>query len=355
MHLNGLIALLALGTAASAASTATNSTTGSKGPASKSNGSLYGFISMLNNKYQTAQFNRLLKSDAGYQPIIDMLNNTGAMTVFIPNDKALQFFLDRQVPDLQKGQYPPSTAMINNVSMLDIVKQHITTGRYATSSNNYPAMVKSSILTNSTIDHLGSGSPLLIDTNSTYSNFSDKSWRVANSKNIQWNVGNGWLSADVLQRDIPTNNGYLNVIDDVLQPPTSLRNTIDHNSEISQINNYINTHEQVGSYIDGLNNATLFLPNNDALNGTDLSTMSDDDGKAFLEKYVVNGVYYTSNWTSMVGKSGSNGIANLDTASGTPLPVSYNDGTFSVNNTANVTTPNILYNGGVVHIMNQVL
>jgi uncharacterized surface protein with fasciclin (FAS1) repeats len=211
MHLNCLIALLTFATAASASSTTPS--TSRKAILNKGNGSLYGFISMPNNKYETAQFNRLLKSDPGYQPIIDLLNNTGALTAFIPNDKAIQFFLDRQAPDLQKGQYPPPTAIINNVTMLDVLKQHITTGRYATTSNNYPAMVKSSILTNETIDHLGFGSPVLIDTNSTYTNFSDKNWRVQNAGNIQWNVGNGWLSADVVQRDVPTNNGYLNVID----------------------------------------------------------------------------------------------------------------------------------------------
>jgi hypothetical protein len=56
--------------------------------------------------------------------------------------------------------------------------------------------------------------------------------------------------------------------------------------------------------------------------------MSDDDGMNFLQKYVVNGVYYTSNWTTMVNKGNSNGVVNLDTAAGTQLPVTYNSGTF---------------------------
>lgn len=190
-------------------------------PQTDDNSTIYELLTTPNNNLNTTRFVDLVKSDTGYDPIINLLSGPGNFTCFIPNDESIEKVLTvwkayaKQHKLNMTGNYPPANMSINNYTVADLITYHVIGDRVNLTNltdSNISVSVVHSALNNSKVDHLGTGLPILIQTNASYAQFYNKTWMEANGTHLQYEVGNGNEDADVLVKDRNATNGLLNVI-----------------------------------------------------------------------------------------------------------------------------------------------
>ncbi|KAG1142383.1 hypothetical protein G6F37_007656 [Rhizopus arrhizus] len=241
-----------------------------------------------------------------------------------------------------------------------------------TSDDNivYNATILSTLVSNSTLDELGIGVPLVLqkiknnDTSVDNSTFSSDESDIDENNKFNYTIGGSVSYANVnLTNVVQASNGYIYIIDKVLVPPVSLNETIEalvHGTNITTpFSNLTDSYnvtqfEQLLMTLNSTNftafdlytnmtNVTYFVPIDTAFeNLTQLNNQSIDD---LLASHIVQGLYYTSNITN---------ATVIQTLAGTNITFAKNDTGFIVNNT-NIVQPNILLDLGVLHLIDGVL
>lgn len=182
--------------------------------------SIYDLLAAPNNKLNATKFIGLVNSDAGYRPIVEILQKPGNLTAFVPNDKILSKILNvwkgyAKAHRMNSTTYPPANMTYNNLSVVDLLAYHIVGDRVNLTNltdSNVSMAVAHSVLNQSDVDHLQTGLPILIENNATWEQIHNQTWMQANGSYIQYEVGNGVNNTDVLVKDLNATNGFLNII-----------------------------------------------------------------------------------------------------------------------------------------------
>ncbi|SAM04723.1 hypothetical protein [Absidia glauca] len=166
---------------------------------------------------------------------------------------------------------------------------------------------------------------------------------------VYW-IGNGLSNANVTVHDIEASNGVLHVIDNVLIPPGNATNVFSNISDASALSEMIEQNPEVSQSLNNASNVTIFAPNDKGLCMVCIDQLGQDRWKGLVMNHVIEGIYYTTNFTS----TGSGGTPmNLTTQAGESLPISSNSSGITLNDTIQIVTPNILFNGGVIHLIDK--
>lgn len=128
---------------------------------------------------------------------------------------------------------------------------------------------------------------------------------------------------------------------------------IDQAEAVEDIANLLEAHPELAATLDGMKNFTFFAPNDRALKGVNFRKMDNATIKNIVMNHLVEGVYYSTNFTA--NADSSNGNFNLTTLNNGTLPVFVNGSTITLNDTARVVQPNIFFNNGVMHVINKLL
>merc|ERR1712070_575812 len=137
----------------------------------------------------------------------------------------------------------------------------------------------------------------------------------------------------VAQPNVNYTNGVVHIIDDVLMIPGNLSSTAQNAS--------------VASTLLGAEDLTIFAPNNAAFQdiGTLTGNLTMEQLANILSYHVIEGtVAYSSDLSN----------TSLTTLQGDDVEITIADGAVMVNN-ATVVNANILFAGGVIHVIDQVL
>jgi len=272
---------------------------------------------------QTSQLYKLLNNSA--PSIMSLLegNNTNATyTLFAPTDSA---FTPEIIALL------PTFTDIN-----DHINYHILNGTHRSADFKDGPNIYDSLLSNSTYLKWSNGSGLPIDINK-------------NATGIT--LFAGLSNASVVRADVVARNGVIHYIDRILGYPQSPSATAKSVPELSKFQELLNQTGLV-STVDGYNGATIFAPSNEAFNNFNASAYNNDTLTNILKYHFVNAVYYSTNITNLGGP------VNVTAANGSNLTIQGSDSKLQVGNTttdAKVTTPDLLVNNGVIHIIDTVL
>ncbi|CAO3590524.1 unnamed protein product [Absidia cylindrospora] len=163
-------------------------------------------------------------------------------------------------------------------------------------------------------------------------------------------IGNGLSNANVTMHDIEASNGVLHVIDNVLIPPGNASNVFANISDASALSDMIVENPEVSQALNNATNVTIFAPNDKGLCMVCIDQLGQDKWKGLVMNHVVPGIYYSTNLTD---SSGGSSPASLTTEAGESLPVTSNSSGITLNDTIKVVTPNILFNGGVIHLIDK--
>ncbi|KAI8064349.1 FAS1 domain-containing protein [Gongronella butleri] len=274
-----------------------------------------------------------------------------------------------------------NSTMIGNYTLKDIISYHITQQAVPLNSSINSTIVAGTIATNQTIDKFPQGGlPLIIMNNSTQNatNSSSSGSNVvmnirlpilnilqpgptnsssgnsssgngsgsSGSGSANFTVGNGVDNALVTnQSNIMASNGIIHVIDSVLLPPGQLTQVLQNISIAQPIKDMLNQYSQYSTQINQERNVTIFVPNQAGYCASCISSQSQNQLEDLVKSHIVRGIYFSSNFT--MGQT-----TNLTTLDSTQIPVTYNSSGITVNNTISVVQPDILFNGGVIHIIN---
>lgn len=183
------------------------------------NGTLFDLLTAPNNTLGVSKFVGLVSSDTGYAPVVDLLKQPGNYTVFVPNDR----FLSRMVPVWKAyskihhlnytGDYPPANFSFNNLSLVDLITYHVVGDKFRLADLTSNIKIVNSLLNKTEVDMLGTGLPILIESNATTSQLANQTWVDAYGHYLEYEAGNGVHDSDVKHKDLSASNGYLNVID----------------------------------------------------------------------------------------------------------------------------------------------
>ncbi|KAG1350929.1 hypothetical protein G6F62_003120 [Rhizopus arrhizus] len=338
-----------------------------------------------------------LTSSPEYQPIIDLLSQSTNLTLFIPSDQVLQALnatsstanettstsVSSPTPS-QTGGVTQTDALngtrdyytnpyIQDFNLTDIIHYHIVNqsidiqasfnSTNATNSTEaYNATVLNTLVSNSTLDKLGTGVPLVLQ-RVPADNGSDTS-STTDDLMFNYTVGGSVEFANInTSQVIQASNGYVYLIDKVLVPPVNLSDTIEalvnatnittpftnltESYNITQFEQLLTTLNSTNSSafdsLTNTTNTTYFVPIDDAFQGQ--AEIDNQTIPYFLSAHVVQGIYYTSNITN---------TTELQSLAGTNITLATNGTGFSVNN-ASIIQPNILLDSGVLHLISGVL
>ncbi|OAD78922.1 secreted cell-adhesion lipo protein [Phycomyces blakesleeanus NRRL 1555(-)] len=291
-----------------------------------------------------------------------------------------------------------------NFTLIELIKYHIVNNTFDLSEipvQDNLTYVANSMVTNETVNKFENGLPLVIDSNTTIIN--NTLWNTTSSSSttpsnthisvassggqsfynvtdynstfvtvlnntssgnktanstytipVGYRVGNGEVTANVLLRDIIASNGRLNIIDKVLVPPVSPTNVIDNVTSTSDFKKLFLQYPQIAAQLNSTNNFTLFAPTDKALNGFDYKKYDNQTLMNLMQTHVLEGLYYTTNFTEATS---GNGTAQVSAMNGAqfPVTVSNNGSVITLNNTAHIVKSNVLFNNGVMHLIDQVL
>ncbi|KAF7723482.1 hypothetical protein EC973_001993 [Apophysomyces ossiformis] len=285
------------------------------------------------------EFLRLLNSSSEYRPVMDLLNQTGNITVFAPSDKFYKQFQkqsqgggqtssgqggssDNQTSNATSTGPPspfPTWLLTQNFTVADLIKYHIVNSSFLLNDLTNQTVVNSTLSNNQTTSKFPYGLPLLIQSNVT---------DPSNSSNAGFWVGNGRRAANVVLSDIVASNGVLHIIDNILLPPQAPTEVIKNVSSLSELAKAIQRYPELGARLNSTSNTMERL----------------------VRAHFLEGVYYTTNFTEAAG---GNGTITVTTAANTSLPITVNGTRIRVNNTINVVESNILMNNGVLHVIDQ--
>jgi len=185
-------------------------------------------------------------------------------------------------------------------------------------------------------------------TNETYTNVTGG--QVVNAVAIGGNVtfySGLQQNVSVVMADVNFTGGVIHVIDGLLALPVNVSETALAFGLTSLVGALNNT--ELVSDVNGLSNVTIFAPSNMAFQsvGSALANASMEDVAALLQYHVVVG---DSPLYSSMLMNGS----TIPTMTGEDLMITIINGSVFVNS-AEVTTPDVLVAGGVVHVIDNVL
>merc|ERR1712113_468674 len=149
----------------------------------------------------------------------------------------------------------------------------------------------------------------------------------------------------VAQPNVNYTNGVVHIIDDVLMIPGNLSSTAQNANLTAFLGAAQNA--SVASTLLGAEDLTIFAPSNSAFQdiGSLTSNLTMDQLANILSYHVIEGtVAYSSDLSN----------TSLTTLQGDDVEITIADGAVMVNN-ATVVNANILFAGGVIHVIDQVL
>merc|ERR1712111_156379 len=149
----------------------------------------------------------------------------------------------------------------------------------------------------------------------------------------------------VAQPNVNYTNGVVHIIDDVLMIPGNLTSTAQNANLTAFLGAAVNA--SVASTLLGAEDLTIFAPSNAAFQdiGSLVGNLTMDQLANILSYHVIEGtVAYSSDLSN----------TSLTTLQGDDVEITIANGSVMVNN-ATVTNANILFAGGVIHVIDQVL
>lgn len=214
---------------------------------------------------------------------------------------------------------------------LDLAYYHLVNGSVTL---NESTVILNSLLTNSTVNKFGSGSPLLV--------------QPGNDSSVL-TVGDGYGNNATINQTIQAGNGIIYVINKILIPPVNTTQTIDQVQNASTFNQLLEQSNSTAEALDAASNFTLFIPVNDALQNLSTSTLDNQTLMNIFQAHVFPGVYYSTNLTTDQN-------VTIESTAGTNVTLQKdpNTGAVTVNGT-NVVQANILTNNGVIHLIDSIL
>ncbi|GAB1727784.1 hypothetical protein NU195Hw_g1345t1 [Hortaea werneckii] len=149
----------------------------------------------------------------------------------------------------------------------------------------------------------------------------------------------------VAQPNVNYTNGVVHIIDEVLMIPGNLTST----AQNANLTAFLGAAENasVASTLLGAEDLTIFAPSNSAFQdiGSLVGNLTMEQLANILSYHVINGtVAYSSDLSN----------TSLPTLEGSDVQITISNGSVMVNN-ATVTNANILFAGGVIHVIDQVL
>jgi transforming growth factor-beta-induced protein len=268
---------------------------------------------------QQSELSALVNALNGTQLLDQLKGNAtqGNFTVFAPSNSALTAAL---------------SALPANINATDILRYHVINGTHPASSFQKGSNFFNSFLTNDTLDHFPSGVGLPLNV-------------VNDGKNVA--VYYGVKNATVTTPDMKADNGIIHIIDGFLLPPSDVNITgtlLGLDKFVSALNATNSTDPVVKK-----KGITVFAPSNSAFDNTDLSKFNSSQLAHIIAYHIVEGVYYSTNLTSSV---------NVTTTEGHNLtiytnPIQLVDA--SGNHTASVKRADVLLANGVLHVIDTVL
>ncbi|CAG8586858.1 9136_t:CDS:2 [Diversispora eburnea] len=256
-----------------------------------------------------------LISQASEEDIAILTNNNNSITLFAPNNDAIQLV------EIQFLSQPDT--------LLQTVNYHLVNGSFSDTSlgelNYLPTFLNSTKWV-----QLGGKPQYLVVTR-------DK------DNNIDVNYGMKSVNAPskVIGSGIQTSNGYIYIIDTVLQIPKSLNESLVDSGKYPNFLKYISKIESIIN--NSTNGVTIFLPDDNSF----AATIKDyDDSKITdtLNNLIITSPIYLGNLTD--GQK----IQTL----GSEETISIKDGVYYVGNTK-ITISDILISNGVVHVTEYVV
>ncbi|KAI9019322.1 hypothetical protein CLU79DRAFT_888677 [Phycomyces nitens] len=291
-----------------------------------------------------------------------------------------------------------------NFTLLELLQYHIVNNTFELSEipvQDNLTYIANSIVTNETVDKFGVGLPLVIDSNTTIVNNTLWNTTISNSTSpgnshsynpssgpkllynvtdynstfvtvlnsttngnqttnstytipVGYRVGNGQVTANVLLKDIIASNGRLNIIDKVLVPPVAPTRVIDNITSTSDFKKLFALYPDLAEQLNSTSNITMFAPTNKALDRIDFKKYDTQTLVNLVQTHILQGVYYSTNFTEATA---GNGTVQLSSMNGVqfPITVSNNGSIIALNNTVNIVKSNVLFNNGVMHLIDQVL
>ncbi|CAO3695623.1 hypothetical protein CU097_005609 [Rhizopus azygosporus] len=329
------------------------------------NATIFELLSTNNRTLHTARFINLLNSDDGYRPVIDLLSNSTAnLTVFVPNDNTLNMVsrayrsYNRAHNISSTSEYPPANWSYHNVTVLDVLQYHIVNESFLlTNLTTGNVTVAFSMLSNSSINHyINSTLPLLIQPNATYENATNQTWLDTNAQYLRFRVGNGVNSSTVINKDLNATNGHVNIIQSVLIPPLEPSVVIPKVRNVSYLAEALHRYPMLNETLNNATNFTIFAPDSKSFQLSQAEGMNNDTLRQLALSHIVYGLYFTTNFTQ--NATINNGEFNLTTFNNNAtLPASVNatSSQITLNGTAKVIRSNILFNNGIMHIIDRPL
>ncbi|CEP13126.1 hypothetical protein [Parasitella parasitica] len=268
---------------------------------------------------------------------------------------------------------------VEQFSFTDIFNYHLVNESVQLNDTQNATIIFNTLLTNSSVDKLGFGLPLLLqqaqqdegqdqgqNQNQTQGqgqgqNQSQVLWHnlqqqvdgTSNSTNssANWTVGSSpGNSANIrLNETIKASNGMVYVIDKILVPPVSPTDSLNAIQNASFFE-WLLTKSAENSTLDNTSNITMFVPTNDALQNLNFTDLNNETLQGALKAHIVPGVYYTTNLTSESTTVESVGGTNITLTNSDPT----SNSSVTVNN-AHVVQGNILLNNGVMHLIDSIL
>ncbi|KAI8360794.1 FAS1 domain-containing protein [Blakeslea trispora] len=312
------------------------------------------------NSLNVTGFLGLITSDPGYAPIIELLNSTdNNFTAFVPNNEAISRLSTLYKSDARRrgmddsGDYPPANYTLNNMSVAELVTYHVANGSYQLTNFTWNSNPVPSLLTNTTVEPSGNGIPFLITSNATAEEIANSTWFNENRDNLTYRAGNGVQFARVIEKDIATSNGWINVIDNLLYPPPAPTKVLPEIYATRTLFNVVKNYPDLVETLNNGSNFTLLAPNRQALRGVDFRSLSNDTIKNIILTHIIPGRYYSYNISQAFMQNQD--TITVNASNNTPLPISVNGSNILINDTARVVRADVLFNNGVMHIIDKLL
>ncbi|KAK5698631.1 hypothetical protein LTR97_006278 [Elasticomyces elasticus] len=152
-------------------------------------------------------------------------------------------------------------------------------------------------------------------------------------------------ASNVTEANLAFSGGVVHVIDNILQIPGSF-SSVAQNANLTALLGAVNT-TNLTSTLDGASDITIFAPSNSAFQaiGSAAANLTAEQATAILTYHVINGT---------IAYSSSLSNASIPTLGGGNVTVTIDNGTVFINS-ARVVNPDILFAGGVIHIIDSVL
>ncbi|CAO3609757.1 unnamed protein product [Cunninghamella echinulata] len=186
------------------------------------------------------------------------------------------------------------------------------------------------------------------------SNSNDTTTNSTTSKTPVFWIGNGLSFANVTIHDIEASNGILHVINNVLMPPENLTSVFSNATNNTSLENILSQNQTLNQSLNNVTNITIFASNSNNLNNMDIEQL-----KSIYANQSVEGIYFTTNFTnqgSSGGDNNTNAPITLNTFAGGNISVQVNNNNnITLNDNINIVKPNILFSGGVIHLIDREL